>query len=216
MGSKLIGNNILFVGAHPDDNIIQAGGTIRRYLDEGHSVNMITMSGEDNGVRMLEDDTANKTLCQGIDIGRWGSFIFSANDTRMYLDLHTLIKTIEDAIKYYSIDTVFTHYPDAHQDHSAVHRATLAAARNCDNIFLYNPGFSGIQVNQVSPNITIDLTEDQIKIKQQALRCHHSQVRKYGEQDWIDRQMDKAKADSWTYSGKHGFAETFVGLRFRL
>jgi LmbE family N-acetylglucosaminyl deacetylase len=213
---KLLGNRILFVGAHPDDNVIQAGGTIRRYLDEGHEVVLLTLSGSHSSERSKEEIKANEVITQGVNSSRWASYIGHADDTRMYKDLNYLIDTIEQYVKLHSIDTVFTHYCDAHQDHSAVHRATLAAGRNCDNIILYNPGFSGIQVNQASPNLTINLSEDQIKIKQQSLRCHYSQVKKYGEGDWIERQMDKARSDSWQYSGTHGYAETFIALRFRL
>ena len=39
--------SVLFIGAHPDDADIQFGGTAIRYLEQGHTVNYISVTNGD-------------------------------------------------------------------------------------------------------------------------------------------------------------------------
>lgn len=44
--------SILFIGAHPDDADIQFGGTALKYLQQGHTVNYVSMTNGDAGHHM--------------------------------------------------------------------------------------------------------------------------------------------------------------------
>jgi LmbE family N-acetylglucosaminyl deacetylase len=41
--------NVLFIGAHPDDCEIKAGGTIRLYCELGHNVRIVSVTNGNAG-----------------------------------------------------------------------------------------------------------------------------------------------------------------------
>ncbi|HEY3513875.1 PIG-L deacetylase family protein [Kribbella sp. NPDC051137] len=127
---------VLAVGAHPDDLELACGGTLAKLVDSGHEVHMLVMShgarGGDNAVRPLEAKRAGKLL------GAASVTVFDFPDTRLNEQAAALVSAIESAMVQVEPDIVLTHSGnDQHQDHNAVHLATLRAARQHPAILCY-------------------------------------------------------------------------------
>ena len=66
--------NILAIGAHPDDIEIGCAGTLIKYVDRGHNVFLLIMTGGGEGgaepTRTLEQEDSNKIM--GVEHIFWG------------------------------------------------------------------------------------------------------------------------------------------------
>lgn len=207
---------ILFIGAHPDDIDINAGGTVRKLLSEGKEIHMIVLTYKEDPTRYQETKDSIEVLQYNLDIIGYTNYIFI--DTKLYSQLDSIIKELDKYIKYFNIKTIFTHYPyDTHNDHVTAAQASIAAGRNVDNIIYYKCTFpSGRSDIPFNPNLTVKLSEDEINTKLLALKCHKSQITKYGNEDYIDVIKDIAKGDAWVYGGFHGYAELFQISRMKI
>ncbi|MCG8584698.1 MAG: PIG-L family deacetylase [Pirellulales bacterium] len=131
--------NVLVIAAHPDDEILGAGGTMARLADEGHRVR-IAILGE--GISSRSDQRADAdqaeiarlhdcahragTHCGAEDVELF-NFPDNRFDTVATLDV---VKVIEDLVARHSPEIVFTqHGGDLNIDHVVTYRATLTATR---------------------------------------------------------------------------------------
>ena len=125
---------ILAIGAHPDDVEIGCGATLFSHVAQGHRVVIATMSRGARGgcdkIRAEEAKLAAEYI--GADL-----YLEDLPDTQIS-DGSDTITAIERIIHSRQPTTVYTHSPhDLHQDHTAVHRATLVAARGVRNVLCY-------------------------------------------------------------------------------
>lgn len=208
--------NIAFITAHPDDLEINAGGTVSRFIQQDKKLLSVVCSlPEDEVIRNLRTDEAmNAAKLLGIS----NIEILGFRDTKIFLSVDKLIRTIDELVKINNIDTIFTHHPgDGHNDHKSTAEIAAAVARKIPNLIYFRPTApstnSGIPFNQ---NLVVSLTEADITAKMNALSCHYSQIEKYGRLDWVQRMHDIAVADSWIYGGSHGYAEVFEISRLKL
>lgn len=121
---------ILAVGAHPDDIELYAGGVLLRAKAEGHEVLCVVATyGELRGKeeRAREQDEAWKFL------GVKGTFL-ELEDGNLQHNA-ALVKPLDDLIKAYQPDVVFSHSEhDHHQDHIAVAKAV----KSCNRTWKFN------------------------------------------------------------------------------
>ena len=83
------------------------------------------------------------------------------------------IEIIQAAIRELRPTHVYTHcLEDTHQDHRAVHAASLVAARAVPNVYCYQSPSSTVEFR---PNRFADITE-YMKVKLQAIGAYKSQV----------------------------------------
>ena len=160
---------VLAIGAHPDDIEIGCGGILLRHVAANDKVGMLVLSdGECGGDPLLRTDEANKSAkVLGADLFRGGLL-----DTEMGNDQAGLIKVIEEVIKKFKPDVVYTHSSsDTHQDHIAVHRATLIASRQVKNVFCYQSPSATVEFR---PSVFIDVTNF-MSPKLGLIREHQSQ-----------------------------------------
>jgi LmbE family N-acetylglucosaminyl deacetylase len=132
--------NVLVVAAHPDDEVLGAGGTIARLADEGAEVHLLILSeGETSrhsnrraanarrAVRARETaaQKAAKILgAAGISFGRFPDNRFDS------VDLLTIVQRIEAEAEEVRPQAVFTHFwGDLNIDHRITCDAVLAAFR---------------------------------------------------------------------------------------
>lgn len=210
--------NILFVGAHPDDIEINAGGTINKLVENKEfNINTFVLThGETLRHREMSESLSilgvNKTEIKKPDGSLVNDYIIDDfTDTKLFQSIDSIIRRLDGLIDLLSIDTIFTHHPfDAHQDHSAVSKACCACARKISNLIFYRPTYpsSNLMV-PFNQNFLIKLNESSINKKLEALSAHKSQIEKYGNAEWLDKIKDIAKADSWIYGAGHGYAEVF-------
>lgn len=131
--------NILVVAAHPDDELLGVGATIRRLVDEGAKARaLILAEGITSRSEHRDDADADELLRLREDaleaskvIGYEGIDLCGFPDNRMdQLDLLDVIKTISGYVDAYKPTAIFTHHSgDLNIDHQIVCRALLTACR---------------------------------------------------------------------------------------
>lgn len=177
---------ILIVAAHPDDEILGLGGTIRKLIQTGYEVTTVLMAKgrqeEDHHIRSL-GISANQRL--GI---KEVIFLENNNLELEMLPLHVLNKQLEAIIQQLQPEMIFTHHDgDLNRDHQITFRAVMTAARPL-------PGRPPIEIicfetvsssewapsynNHFKPNYYVDITET-FDDKIQALQHYDVEMREF-------------------------------------
>ncbi|PDY47159.1 PIG-L deacetylase family protein [Bacillus pseudomycoides] len=123
---------VLVIGAHPDDELLGAGGTLKRLVENGYRViSIITALGRKEEAHHIQQLSrcANKVI--GIEEV---IFLKHANLELELIPLHQLTKEIEQLIQTYKPSKIFTHhYGDVNIDHLITFQAVLTATRPLPN-----------------------------------------------------------------------------------
>lgn len=160
---------VLAIGAHPDDVEIGCGGALAKHHAAGDLLHILTLSrgaaGGDANVRTAEAHRAAKLLGAELHLGKLlDTHITSGRET---------IEIIEGVIGKMHPTHIYTHCSeDTHQDHRAVHAATLVAARSVPNLYCYQSPSSTVDFR---PQRFVDIT-DFIGAKLQAIDVYCSQT----------------------------------------
>jgi LmbE family N-acetylglucosaminyl deacetylase len=189
--------NYLVVVAHPDDEVLGAGASIYKLAKEGNKVCVCILSGEvaaRNARPELEElisDMNHAAELLGIHETICGSFPNIEFNTIPHL---SLVQFIEKAIIQTNAEIVFTHHPiDLNNDHVQTSIACQAAVR----IFQRRPELTPIKelllmetlsatewglnssIRQFSPNTFIEVNEEGVDKKIEALRQYRDVMREY-------------------------------------
>jgi len=177
--------NILAVGAHADDVEIGCGGTIAKHVVKGDNVIILIVaesSYKDYNGKVLrsieegtkEEENAIKIIgAKLINLGFQTKFVPYSPDT---------IEPINKIIDDYNIDTIYTHWiHDTHQDHRRTTMSVISAGRYVPNILMYEPEYpAGRSYFGFRNQYYVDITST-FEMKMNALKCHTSQIKKYGD-----------------------------------
>lgn len=164
---------VLAVGAHPDDLELACGGTLAKLVDSGHEVRGLVLSrGEQGGNEGLRPREAQ----QGATfLGLTALRVLDLPDTRLETVGNDMVRAIEDAIREFGPDVIFTHSAhDQHQDHYAVHQATLRAARAHHSILCFE---SPSATREFDPSVFVDI-DGYVDVKVEAVLSHRDQAGK--------------------------------------
>jgi LmbE family N-acetylglucosaminyl deacetylase len=134
-----MGNRILIIASHPDDEVLGCGGTIRRLANEGHTVH-IAILGEGITSRYAKREHADKDEIRQLKtrsqrvckmLGAKNVSLHGLPDNRFdTLALLDIAKIIEGVIGEFQPSVVYTqHGGDLNIDHVITFRATLTATR---------------------------------------------------------------------------------------
>lgn len=164
---------VLAVGAHPDDLELACGATLAKLVDTGHEVRGLVMSsgeaGGDEELRLAEARRGASFL--GLGALRVHDF----PDTRLETAGNDMVRAIEAAIREFGPDVIFTHSAhDQHQDHYAVHQATLRAARAHHSILCFE---SPSVTRDFDPSVFVDI-DGYVDVKVEAVLSHRDQAGK--------------------------------------
>jgi LmbE family N-acetylglucosaminyl deacetylase len=125
---------VLAVVAHPDDEVLGAGGTLARHAAQGDQVHLVFLT-DGTGARganqrvVARRAQAARTAASLLGAGEPSFFQFPDNRLDQ-IDLLDIIQAIEPAIAKLSPSTIYTHHPgDLNIDHVRCHRAVLTACR---------------------------------------------------------------------------------------
>jgi len=175
--------NLMFVFAHPDDESFSTGGTIAKYVSEGH--NVYTVCFTSIPVRKKEFFTAMGIL----NVAE--TFIFD------YDDIETHRKELTDSLISLLIqfrpEVLVTHLPyDYHRDHlltyEIVREAIEWAAHTTQhsNAHLVTRLYSTETTVLIpQPHILVDISKYYL-LKEKAMKCYKSQLDKGGEDFYIE------------------------------
>lgn len=161
---------ILAIGAHPDDLEIACGATLAKMRDAGHDVYAVVLTcgeaGGDPATRLYEAHHGASFL----DVN--GVEVLNFNDTALAEQVNEITRAIESRIRDYKPDIILTHSAhDQHQDHLAVHQATLRAARNHGAILCYE---SPSVTRDFQPTFFVDV-DGYLDVKIESIRTHADQ-----------------------------------------
>lgn len=194
---------VLAIGAHPDDVEIGCGGTLAKHRDRGDALMILTFShgarGGDTGTRALEARRAAERLGATLQL-------LDFEDAKISEGPET-IGAIEAAIREFAPTHVYTHSrEDTHQDHRAVHAATMVAARRIPHVYCYQSPSTTVEFR---PQLFVDIS-DHIDDKLELIGHHQSQTRKRAN---IERELIVATARYWGRYAGHVLAEPMAVVR---
>ncbi len=131
---------ILVVAAHPDDEILGAGGTILKHAADGDEVNILILgdgeSSRVSGVNIARREKQAKRAAKELGVKRLILEKFPDNQFDS-VPLLEVIKKIEKALEEIRPAVVYTHcLYDLNIDHQVTFRATLTACRPKPNSFI--------------------------------------------------------------------------------
>lgn len=196
--------NVLFIGAHPDDIEISAGGTMLKYREAGHKIFMIVATNGNIGSGVI----ASREEIASIRAGeaRDAAAVAGAQIIQLPFDDERLIDSVEtrdamlNAIRWAAPDVIFTHpAEDNSPDHRAVSNIVQSVMLSipvkllkteyppCDkkiSLFFFEPT-AGIGF---MPEYYVDIT-DQLAGKEKLIECHRSQY------EWMGNYMDESLTD---------------------
>jgi len=210
--------NIIAIGAHLDDIELACGGTLAKAVKAGHAVKMVVMSESsyfsfDGKIlrtkeeARIEGENAAKAL--GVDLLE----ILDFKSTAVPYSGEA-VTILDNIFAKFKPDLILTHSPfDTHQDHNNTSNSTISAARNYNNILMYEPfPPSGRSYVAFKPQVYVDIT-DTIDLKIEAMKAHKSQHKKYGE-NWTEAITGRARMRG--FESNYKYAEVFEALRFEL
>jgi LmbE family N-acetylglucosaminyl deacetylase len=165
-----IPRRVLALGAHPDDIELGCGATLAKLYDSGHEVHALVMShGERGGDASSRPEEARRGATF---VGLTSVQVLDLPDRRLADSMMEMADAIEHAIHRLNPDIILTHSRnDLHQDHRAVHEASLRAARRHSAILCYE---SPSVTDAFQPSFFIDV-EDYVDVKVTAVGLHKDQ-----------------------------------------
>jgi len=198
--------NILGIGAHPDDIEFGCGGTLIKYVDRGHVLYLLVMTGGELGAPIAtrtEEQLESKSIL-GAERIFWGGY----EDTQLVVN-QDVISKIEDVIADVRPDLIFCHFPDdTHQDHRHLAQTTVSATRYIRNVLFYE----GPTTQNFKPNVFVDIS-DTLDRKIEVLKAHRSQVMKTNIEDLSIVEIARSSANFRGIQARVKFAEGFCPLR---
>ena len=210
---------IMLFCAHPDDEILGAGGTIAKYSQQGKKVIAIIFSYGENSHWWLKrphtvEMRVKESRAAGKVVGTHETIFLGMKDFELKNEIknESKIKLIEKLINKHDPSKIFTHSPDdmIYSDHLAVWSAINTATKNVKfkgDLFVFNIWAKNVRVGQ-NPKLIVDIS-DTFNLKWQAMKCFKSQhmyiFQLYPGVIW------RALKCGW--ENRSRFAESFVKMR---
>ncbi len=184
---------ILVVAAHPDDELLGLGGTVRRFADEGKDVHALILvegitsransreKADKTEITKLREDANKASEIIGYKSIEFHDFPDNRLDS---VDLLDVIKVISVYVDKYHPDTIFTHHHgDLNIDHRRICEAVLTACRPVGNycvkrIYAFETPSSTEWNYSYSepfiPNVYFDVSNT-IEAKIKGMECYRSE-----------------------------------------
>ena len=186
-------NKVLVVAAHPDDELLGVGSTIRRLVNEGKEAHAVIMAegltsradkrseADLSDLKELQEDARKAAKI----IGYKTIDFCGLPDNRMdSMELLDVIKIVSKYVELYRPDTIFTHHHgDLNIDHRITCEAVLTACRPVGDyvvkrIYAFEtPSSTEWDFNYskpFTPNVFFDV-KDTIEAKINGMACYRSE-----------------------------------------
>ncbi|MBW2972448.1 PIG-L family deacetylase [Candidatus Woesearchaeota archaeon] len=176
---------ILIICAHPDDEILGAGGTIAKYVKEGKRVIAVIFSYGENSHWWLQkkftvEMRVKESKAAGAIVGIEKTFFLGLKDFELKEEMkdESRLEPIEKIIRKYRPSKIFTHSPDdmIYSDHIAVWESVDKVTERMGyrgDIYVFNIWAKDVRLSK-NPKLYIDIS-DTFRLKWDALKCFRSQ-----------------------------------------
>jgi LmbE family N-acetylglucosaminyl deacetylase len=221
--------SVMFVVAHPDDEVLGCGAFIHRLVSLEKAAVKVVILGEGLTSRDPRRDVAQKTAeleqhracikeAQKI-LGYQKLSIHQFPDNRFdSVDLLDLVKVIETEKNEFKPDYLFTHHHgDLNIDHRKTFESALTASRPLENetlkgFFTFNTPSAtewafDLDTTSFQPNYFVELSRDSLQAKLKAMDSYKFEIREYPHPRSLEALNNSAK----TVGSRIGFhhAEQF-------
>lgn len=212
------------IGAHPDDELLGAGGTLARHVLAGDEVHAIIVA-DGAGSRYPAElaATLEKQAHRAAEVIGFASLqLLSLPDQRLdTLPLIELTQRLEGVLDEIDPSIVYTHFPgDVNADHGLVARCAWTACRpygrpRVHKFAVFETPSSTewawpMSGTELRPNLFVDVT-DTLETKIAAMECYETELR-----DYPHPRSSRALRERAAYWGSHvgrPAAEPFAVLR---
>jgi len=177
---------ILAIGSHGDDLELSVGGTLAKFIKEGHEVfvNIVTVSDYTSysGEILRDKYEAAKENINGLKklgIKEYKIKCLGYETKKVPFDSQ-LIEIINRSIDNIKPNLIISHHlSSSHQDHINTAKSVMAAARYQKNVWMFEPTYPDKMHNvPFHPIIYVDIS-DTFNLKLESLKEHVSQYKKY-------------------------------------
>jgi LmbE family N-acetylglucosaminyl deacetylase len=202
---------ILIVDAHPDDGEISAGGTIARFVREGHLVTTVYFAPCTEAVQNVGHLQDHRKACEILGIPEILSFQYARDRLEEHKqDIRDQLWAIREKIKP---DLVLCPSPhDFHQDHKTIGEICMTIFRDTSTIW----GFEVMR--SVSPDFRptmyVTISNEDLKKKLDAIDAYQSQM--IGRPYFFSRQRFLAQMAFRGTQARTEWAEAFEILWARM
>lgn len=181
-----MGKSVLVIAAHPDDEILGCGGTLRRHVVDGDTVHaLIVCEGETLRYQGREVGLAEHARQAAEIIGFASIELLGFRDQHLdTFSLTDLITPVEKKVRETSPQIVYTHFQgDLNRDHQIVAEAVSVASRPLETCIEEVLGFetaSSTEWNttqRFAPSHFVEISST-LEEKLRAMACYTSEVRR--------------------------------------
>jgi LmbE family N-acetylglucosaminyl deacetylase len=173
---------ILFIGAHPDDIELGAGGTVRRFVDAGYPVKLLFLTKGGFGCDPRRRQEESRLACRELGVTSRKDIVFgpfrdsyvpNSKSVHDFIEKRVLRGTAASKHLKFPVFAAFIHSRhDTHQDHRVAHDWCVTALRRVQRIYAFeSPSYT----DQFAPTTFVDIT-DVMETKKAALARHKSQL----------------------------------------
>ena len=209
--------NILILSPHADDVELGMWWSVYKFTQKWNKVVSLLLTWEE--YRQNEFHASMEKLW----VKKENRICWWLKDGSIHLeDKATLVWKLDKIINDFDIDTVFIPRPSFHQDHTSTFDIGFASCRLSfdkkkkfpKHVFIYDEPTSTWNVDPFDFRFYIELTEEDVKVKTDALLSHKSQIEKW----WIymDRDYIRSLCKTVWAESNMLFAEKFAVLRLTI
>ena len=194
---------VLAIGAHPDDLELGCGATLAKLISQGVHVRALVLT---KGTRGCSDrDNREAETREALDRLGVKDFVqHDLPDTQLPAFLNEVIHLICEQVQDLNPQRVYTMFrEDRHQDHRAVHEASMVACRPVPQILGYETPSSQ---PAFTPSVWEPIDERFLVLKIAALMSHVSQAHRL----YMQGDQVRAIARFHGYQINSGPCEAFV------
>lgn len=207
-------NKVLILSPHTDDAELGAGGTICKYLDQGKEIFWIVFStAEESLPENMPKDTLEKEFVKvtcklGLKNNQY--LIKKFHVRKLHEKRQEILEILVEVRNNFKPDLVLgPSLNDFHQDHIVVATEMVRAFKSHASILSYELPWNNVIFKT---QYFEKLSKKQIKLKQDILKCYHSQVVK--ERNYFDDDFIYGFAKTRGVQVNAEFAESFEVVRW--